>query len=269
MKKIGVIVGNGKLPYSFLKEISREENKIEVFPIGLFDTIEEEIKKYKNFKRFNIGEVGKITKHFILNGVKEIVMLGKVEKEVIFQDMELDKYGEEIVNSLPDKKDETLLFAVIAFFRLNGIKVLPQNYLLKNIMFEERCYTKTKPILEDNKTIKIGVEAAKYLSEIDAGQTVVCKDSSVVALEGVEGTDKAILRGGELGGESCIVVKMARPQQDMRVDIPTVGINTIKRLVEIKAKGIVGEAGKMIFVEQEESISLADEHNIFIIGIKP
>ena len=169
MKKIGVIVGNGKLPYSFLKEISREENEIEVFPIGLFDTIEEEIKKYKNFKRFNIGEVGKITKHFILNGVKEIVMLGKVEKEVIFQDMELDKYGEEIVNSLPDKKDETLLFAVIAFFRLNGIKVLPQNYLLKNIMFEEKCYTKAKPLLEDNKTIKIGVEAAKYLSEIDAG----------------------------------------------------------------------------------------------------
>lgn len=269
MKKIGVIVGNGKLPYSFLKEISREENEIEVFPIGLFDTIENEVKEYKNFKRFNIGEVGKITKHFIINGIKEVVMLGKVEKEVIFQNMELDKYGEEIIKGLPDKKDETLLFAVIAFFRLNGIKVLPQNYLLKNIMFEEKCYTKMRPAQEENKTISIGIEAAKHLSEIDAGQTVVCKDSSVVALEGIEGTDKAILRGGELGGEGCIVVKMARPQQDMRVDIPTVGINTIKRLVEIKARGIVGEAGKMLFVDQEESIKLANEHNIFIIGVKP
>lgn len=268
MKKIGVIVGNGRLPYSFLKEI--EKNKeIEVFPIGLFDTIEKEIKEYKNFKRFNIGEVGKITKHFILNKVKEIVMLGKVEKEVIFQNMELDKYGEEIINSLPDKKDETLLFAVIAFFKLNGIKVLPQNYLLKNIMFEAKCYTKAKPKDEERKTIKIGVEAAKHLSEVDAGQSVVCKDSSVVALEGIEGTDKAILRGGELGGSDCIVVKMARPQQDMRVDIPTVGINTIKKLVEINARGIVGEAGKMLFVDQEESIKLADEHNIFIIGVKP
>ena len=196
-------------------------------------------------------------------------MLGKVEKEVIFQNMELDKYGEEIIKGLPDKKDETLLFAVIAFFRLNGIKVLPQNYLLKNIMFEEKCYTKMRPAQEENKTISIGIEAAKHLSEIDAGQTVVCKDSSVVALEGIEGTDKAILRGGELGGEGCIVVKMARPQQDMRVDIPTVGINTIKRLVEIKARGIVGEAGKMLFVDQEESIKLANEHNIFIIGVKP
>ena len=111
-------------------------------------------------------------------------------------------------------------------------------------MFEEKCYTKAKPSEDDYKTIKIGTEAAKYLSEIDAGQTVVCKDSSVVALEGIEGTDKTIQRGGELGGTGCITVKMSRPQQDMRVDIPTVGIETIKKLVEIKAKGIVGEAGK-------------------------
>ena len=122
---------------------------------------------------------------------------------------------------------------------------------------------------EGIKTIKIGTEAAKYLSEIDAGQTVVCKDSSVVALEGIEGTDKTIQRGGELGGDGCIIVKMARPQQDMRVDIPTVGIETIKKLAEIKAKGIVGEAGKMIFTDQEEAIKLADKHNIFIMGIKP
>lgn len=269
MKKIGVIVGNGKLPCSFLREIKKQSRDTEVFPIGLFDTIEEEIKKYENFRRFNIGEVGNITKYLILNGIKEVVMLGKVEKDVIFQDMQLDKYGEEIVSSLPDKKDETLLFAVIAFFRLNGIKVLPQNYLLKKIMFEEKCYTKAKPSEDDYKTIKIGTEAAKYLSEIDAGQTVVCKDSSVVALEGIEGTDKTIQRGGKLGGTGCITVKMSRPQQDMRVDIPTVGIETIKKLVEIKAKGIVGEAGKMIFADQEEAVRLADEHNIFIIGIKP
>ena len=268
MKKIGVIVGNGNLPLIFLKEIEKLKD-IEVFIIGLFDTIEEEIKKYKNFKNFNIGQVGNITKFLLLNDVREVVMLGKVEKEVIFQDMNLDKYGEEILSSLPDKKDETLLFAIIAFLRLNGIKVLSQNYLLKNIMFEEKCYTETSPSKEDMVTIKIGIEAAKHLSEIDAGQTVVCKDSSVVALEGIEGTDKTILRGGKLAGTGTIVVKMSRPQQDTRVDIPVVGVNTIKKLVEINAKGIVGEANKMIFVEQEEGIKLANENGIFIIGIKP
>ena len=213
MKKIGIIVGNGKLPLYFLQEA--EKQNISVFPIGLFDTIEPEIKKYSSFKAFNIGEVGGIIKHFLLNEIDQIVMLGKVEKELIFKEMKLDKYGEELLKRLPDKKDETLLFAVIAFFRLNGIKVLPQNYLLKNFMFEDRCYTKIAPSSEELKTIKIGIEAAKALSEVDAGQTVVCKESSVVALEGIEGTDKTILRGGELAGDRTIIVKMSRPQQDL------------------------------------------------------
>ncbi|MBR8700940.1 UDP-2,3-diacylglucosamine pyrophosphatase LpxI [Fusobacterium sp. DD29] len=266
MEKIGIIVGNGKLPLYFIEEAHAKN--IEVFPIGLFDTIDEDVKKTANFKTFNIGEVGNIVKHFLLNGIDKVVMLGKVEKEIIFRDLKLDKYGEELLEKLPDRKDETLLFAVIAFFKLNGIKILPQNYLIKDFMFEDRCYTDIKPSEEDIKTIKIGKEAAKALSLVDAGQTVVCKDASVVALEGIEGTDKTIIRGGELAGKGCIVVKMSRPQQDMRVDIPAVGIDTIKRLVEIGAKGIVGEAGKMLFLDRKECIELAHTHSIFIVGIK-
>lgn len=267
MEKVGVIVGNGKLPYSIMKEIEKDKN-IEFFPIGLFDTVVSEIKAHKNYKSFNIGQVGEITKYFIKSNIKKVIMLGKVEKEYVFKNVKFDKFGEKILDNLPDKKDETLLFGVIAFFKLNGISVIPQNFFLKKIMFEKKCYTKSIPSEEDLVTIKIGKEAAKALSEVDAGQTVVCKDSSVVALEGLEGTDKAILRGGELGGEGCIVVKMSRPQQDARVDIPTIGVETIKTLVKIKARGVVGEAKKMIFTDQEEAIKLADEHNIFIVGIK-
>ncbi|MFK4785023.1 LpxI family protein [Fusobacterium sp. MFO224] len=269
MERIGVIVGNGKLPICFMTEIKNINEEIEFFPIGLFESIDEDIKKHKNFIKFNIGQVGEITRYFLKNDIYKIIFLGKVEKEIIFKDMKLDKYGQAIIESLPDRKDETLLFGVISFFKLNKIKVLPQNYLLKEILFQEKLYTKSKPTTEDLKTIEIGTEAAKKLSEVDAGQTVVCKNSSVIALEGIEGTDKAILRGGELGGSNCIVVKMARPQQDMRVDIPTVGIDTIKMLIKIKAKGIVGEAGKMIFIDKNESIKLANENNIFIMGVKP
>ena len=133
MTKIGIIVGNGKLPLYFLREA--EAKDIEVYLIGLFDTIEEEIKQHKNFEKFNIGEIGKITKYLLLNDINKVVMLGKVEKSILFEDMKLDYYGEELMKSLPDKKDETLLFAVISFLRLNKIKVLPQNYLLNNMMF--------------------------------------------------------------------------------------------------------------------------------------
>ena len=118
MERIGVIVGNGKLPYSFLKEAEKQNSEIEVFPIGLFDTIEEEIKKYKNFKRFNIGEVGNITKYLILNGIKKVVMIGKVEKEVIFQDMQLDKYGEEIVTVFRTKKMKLSFLPLLHFLDL-------------------------------------------------------------------------------------------------------------------------------------------------------
>ncbi len=266
MKKIGIIVGNGKLPLYFLEEA--EKQQIDVFPLGLFDSIDEGIKLHKNFITFNIGEVGSIIKYFLLNNINEIVMLGKVEKDIIFKDIKLDRFGEELLRRLPDRKDETLLFAIIAFFRLNGIKVLPQNYLLKSFMFKAECYTNIKPTAEDMKSIKIGIEAAKALSEVDAGQTVVCKDSSVVALEGIEGTDKTIERAGELAGSGTIIVKMSRPQQDMRVDIPAVGIETIKRAIEIGAKGIVGEAGRMLFLNRDEAIKLAEENSLFILGVK-
>lgn len=266
MKKIGIIVGSGKLPLYFLKEA--ESEGIEVHLIGLFDSVEKEIKEHKNYNKFNIGEIGKITKYLLLNEIKEVVMLGKVEKSVIFQEMVLDFYGEELMKKVPDKKDETLLFAVIAFLRLNKIKVLPQNYLLKKMMFSSEIYTKRVPSDIDKKTIKLGLEAAKYLSEIDAGQTVVCKELAVVALEGIEGTDKTIERAGKYAGKDCIIVKMARPQQDMRVDIPAIGIETIKKAIEIEARGVVGEANKMLFLDSKECIELANKHNIFIIGVK-
>lgn len=266
MNRVGIIVGNGKLPLYFLNEA--EEKGVDCYPLGVLATVDEEIKKYKNYREFNIGEIGSIVKYLLLNEIKEIVMLGKIEKEMLFKDMKLDIFGEKLLKKLPDRKDETLLFGVIAFLRLNGIKVLPQNHLLKSFMFQDKCYTKLSPSSEDLKTIKLGTEAAKKLSELDAGQSVVCKDQSVVALEGIEGTDETILRAGRLAGTGCIIVKMARPQQDMRVDIPAVGINTIKRAVEIGAKGIVAEASKMLFLEQKEAIELAEKNNIFIVGIK-
>lgn len=266
MKKIGIIVGNGKLPLYFLEEA--ESLGYDVFPIGLFDSIEGKIKEHPNYRQIHIGNVGEFVRYLLKNGIRELVMLGKVEKNLIFQDLKLDYYGEEIMKKLPDNKDETLLFGVIAFFRLNKIKVLPQNHLLGSMMFEKKIYTEAVPTSEDSQTIDMGIEAAKNLSKLDAGQTVVCKDSSVVALEGIEGTDKTIERAGEYAGAGCIIVKMSRPQQDMRVDIPAVGIETIKKAIEIGAKGIVGEAGRMLFLDKKECVDLANKNNLFIQGIK-
>lgn len=266
MDKIGVIVGDGEFPLLFMKEAKK--NKIPIYPIGLFKSVNEEIKKIDNYAEFNIGNIGEIVRYLLSNDIRKVVMLGKVEKKLIFEDLILDKYGERIMEMVPDKKDETLLFAIIGFLRLNKIKVLPQNYLMNRFIFENKCYTENFPNFEDEKTIKIGIEAAKALSRVDAGQTVICRDSSVIAIEGIEGTDETIKRAGKYSDKENILVKMSRPQQDMRVDIPTIGLQTLKNAYENNIKGIVAEAGKMMFLNQEECIEFANKNKMFIVGKK-
>jgi len=265
MEKVAVIVGNGELPIKFLD--SAKEHGIDPYPIGLFDTVSEKVKKHPNYIEVNIGQMKKVLLYLLTNNIKKLVMLGKVEKKLLFQDMKLDEVGTELLKKMPDKKDETLLFGVISLFRLNGIKVLPQNHLMKDMMFSNKIYTKSKPSEKDLRTIKLGIEGAKALATIDAGQSVVCKDEAIVTLEGIEGTDKTIERAYEYVGNDCILVKMSRPQQDMRVDVPAIGLDTIKKLVSINAKGLVAESKKMLFLDMEKCIKLADENNLFIMGV--
>ena len=266
MDKIAVIVGNGDLPVKFLE--SANEYGIDPYPIGLFDTVSEKIKTHSNYVQMNVGEMKKILLYLLENNINKMVMLGKVEKKILFNDLKLDEVGEELLKKMPDKKDETLLFGIISLFRLNGIKVLPQNHLMKDMMFSNKIYTKRNPSKVDLKTIKLGIEGAKALATIDAGQCVVCKDEAIITLEGIEGTDKTIERAYEYVGDDCILVKMSRPQQDMRVDVPAIGLDTIKKIISINGKGIVAESNRMLFLDREKCIKLANENNVFIVGVK-
>lgn len=266
MKKIGMITGNGNFPKIFLEKARKKG--IIVYPLALFDSVDEEIKKDENYRFFNIGQVGKFIGFFLKEGIKEVILLGKVDKNEIFKEIDRDKIYNLVMEKAPNKKDETLLMSVVAVLKLNGVKILPQNYLLEEYMTKEGCYTNRDSGIEDEKSIRIGVEGAKALTKIDASQTVIVKDGSIVALEGIEGTDKAIERAGALAGRDCIIVKMARPKQDFRLDIPAIGINTLIKAHEIGAKGIIVEANKMIFLEKEKVIAYANENNLFIKAIK-
>lgn len=266
MDRVGLIAGNGKLPELFLKQCQKKG--IELFSVYLFDSVEESIKNHSNSVKYSVAQPGKIISHFKRNGFSHIIMLGKVEKDLIFSNLKFDFTATKILLSAKNKKDKNILKAIINYIESEGITVLPQNYLMDDYMVKQTIYTKYSPSAEEEKTIEIGIEAAKMLTDIDAGQTVVVKNQSVIALEGIEGTDKAILRGGELAGKNCIVVKMARKNQDYRIDIPTIGLETVKKVAEIKGRGIVVEADKMLFIDQEEVINYANKNKIFIKGIK-
>ena len=266
MDRVGLIAGNGKLPELFLKQCQKKG--IELFSVYLFDSVEESIKNHSNSVKYSVAQPGKIISHFKRNGLSHIIMLGKVEKDLIFSNLKFDFTATKILLSAKNKKDKNILKAIINYIESEGMTVLPQNYLMDDYMVKQTVYTKYSPSAEEEKTIEIGIEAAKMLTDIDAGQTVVVKNQSVIALEGIEGTDKAILRGGELAGKNCIVVKMARKNQDYRIDIPTIGLETVKKVAEIKGRGIVVEADKMLFIDQEEVINYANKNKIFIKGIK-
>lgn len=265
MEKVGIIAGVGNLPLAFCS--AAMEQGYDVYPVGLFDEVNETLKKHPNYVQMNIGEIGKLLGYILINKIDKLIMLGKVEKSLIYKNLQLDETFQALVSKLPDRKDETLVFGVISLLKENGIEILPQDFLLSGLLCEKKVYTKIAPNKEDNKTIEIGVEAAKALATIDVGQTVVLKNRAVVALEAVEGTDETIKRAGKYAGEGCIIVKMSRPQQDMRVDVPVVGLNTLEEAMSIKAKGIVFEAKRMIILDKEELIKKANENNMFILGV--
>lgn len=265
MEKIGLIAGNGSLPYFFFEAASKGNHN--VYPIGLFESADERLKKADNYVRMNIGEIGKLVEYLKENEIKKLVMLGKVEKSLIFKDLKLDTNFQMLAARLPDMKDETILFAVISFLKEHGIEMLPQTYLMDKLLVEEKTYTNVSLENEDKKTVEIGIEAAKALSSVDAGQTVIVKENSVVALEAIEGTDQTIRRAGQYAGSECIIVKMSRPQQDMRVDIPAIGLNTIEEAIKIKAKGIVVETGKVLFLDKEEVIKRLNANSMFLVGV--
>lgn len=266
MEKIALVAGNGNLPYFFYE--TAQKKGYEVYPIGLFETVNKRLKNVKNYVGMNIGEIGRCKAYLREHNITKLIMLGKVEKSIIYKDIELDNIFKLLIEKLPDRKDETLLMGIVSYLRDNGIEILPQSFLMDKLMAEEMLYTKSAPDVDDFKTIEIGLEAARMLGHLDVGQTVVVKNKSVVALEAVEGTDETIKRAGLYAGADCIVVKTSRPQQDMRVDVPAIGLKTIEMAAEIKIKGLVIEAGKVIFMDKEEVIKKADELGMFLLGVK-
>ena len=238
MDRIGLIAGNGKLPEMFIEQCIRQG--IEPVSVYLFDSVEESVKKHVNSAKYSIAQPGKIISYFKKNNISRLVMLGKVEKDLIFSNLKFDFTATKILFSARNKKDKNILKAIIDYIEGEGITVLPQNYLFDEYMVKNENYTKNSPSKNEEKTIEIGIE----------------------------GTDKAILRGGELAGKNCIVVKTARRKQDYRIDIPTIGLETVKKVVEINGRGIIAEAEKMLFIDQKEVIEFANKNKIFIKGIK-
>ncbi|AGB42298.1 hypothetical protein Halha_2424 [Halobacteroides halobius DSM 5150] len=268
MSKIGLIAGNGNLPVLFTQAAREQGYEIVVITVTPEAASNKLADLTDHFYQIEVGQLDKIITTLQQEEVSEVVMLGKVTKELLYQGVELDNKFKQLLASLPDKNDDAIMLGVVKVLKEAGIKVADQTKFIEKLLPDAATLTTVEPSEEVLADMKYGFKMAKEIGRLDIGQTIVVKDKAVMAVEAIEGTNEAIRRGGKLGCQEVVVAKVSKPQQDLRFDIPTVGLETLQRLIEVGAKGLVIEANKTFIVNQTEVIKKANQAGIPIVAME-
>lgn len=264
--KIGLIAGKSDLPIEFAKSAKSQSKDLTIF--ALKSITDKQIEKYAKTYWINFGEAQKLIDLMHEEKITHFVMLGKIEHYLlIFSFFKLDKRAKEFLSKLKDKKAKTILEGVIKELEKEGFKALDPTPYLESLLLEKGLVNNVSLQEKYKKDVEFGIKIAKQIAQLDIGQTVVVKDQIVIAVEGIEGTDKCIERAGKLGGEGLVVCKSARKNQDMRYDVPVVGGKTLESMKKAKAKVLAVEAGKTYLINKEDLIKKADKLGISVIGI--
>ena len=220
-------------------------------------------------KWVNVGKLGKIIETLKRSGIREAVMAGKVPKTLLYKgNITPDLRAVKLLFTLKDKSDDSILLAITRELEKDGITLLNTTDFCPDMLTPEGVLTEEGITDDERKDIVFGWKVAKEMGRLDIGQTVVIKDRAVMAVEAIEGTDEAIRRGGSLSGEGAVVVKVSKPGQDMRFDVPVVGLSTLKAMVEVKARVLAVEANKSILLQRESLLREAGEAGISVVGHK-
>jgi len=266
-KPIGLITGNGKLPIVVAEAVRKEG--LEVVVCATIGETDSEIAQLARFTEWvRLGQLGKIVKCFKRENVEKAVMVGKITKTNLFKgeilpDLEMIK----VLGTRKNNSDDSLLGGIADYLTHKGIEVVDSTtFLDEEFLPKAGVLTKRKPSQEDTKDIEYGWFLAKEMGRLDVGQTVVVKKQAVLAVEAIEGTDEVIRRGAMLGQEDVCVVKVAKPNQDMRFDVPAVGLTTLDTMIKSGAKTLTFEAGKTIVLDRAELIERANKNKITIVA---
>jgi DUF1009 family protein len=216
----------------------------------------------------NVGKLGTIINHLKKSGVTETVMAGKVPKSLLYEKkITPDLRAIKLLFTLKDKSDDSILLALAKELNKEGITLLNTTDFTSSLLTPEGVMTKKCPTENEWKDIAYGWKIAEEIGGLDIGQTVVICNQPVMAVEAIEGTEEAIRRGGRLAGDGTVVIKVSKPQQDMRFDVPVIGPDTLNAMVDIQARVLAVESRKSIILNREKLISDAEEAGISIVGI--
>ncbi len=267
--KIGMLAGSGMMPVEIIK--SCRERGIEICVAGLLPWADESAFEGLPHVMARLGEVGKMMRFFRAQGADTLVLAGNIKRpslKEIIPDWEAVKMLAKI--AIKKESDDNLFRSVLREIEARGFQVVGIEDVVPEMMFHEGVYGRVKPSAEDMDDIRRGIEVVKALGAADVGQAVVVQEGMVLAVEAVEGTDAMLSRAAGLtkAGKKPIMVKIKKPGQETRVDMPAMGIQTIEQLAKYGIGGIAVEAGGILVIEREAVIELADKLGIFIIGME-
>ena len=268
MEKIGLLAGVGHLPVECAR--AAQAMGYEVYAVGLLSGVDPELPAaVTEYADINVAKLGRIIDYLKKHGVTKVTAIGKVSKELLMNGRhELPDWRMvKLLLSLPDHKDDTLMLTFVAALQKEGIELVDQTLLIRPLMPAAGTLTRRAPSENERRDMAFGFRMAKEIGRLDVGQTAVVKGMAVMALEAIEGTDACIRRGGKLARGGAVVVKVAKPEQDRRFDVPAVGVTTVESMIEAGATALAIEAEHTLLVDRAQTIALAEAHDITIVAM--
>lgn len=265
---IGLIAGQGEFPVLFAKAALSLKRSVVVFGVeGFTDKHIEDFASEAHY--VGLGELGKLVDLLKQKKIKQVVFAGGVPKKRIYDPaFRPDPTAQGFIQNTRNKGDDHILRAFEIFLKAKcGVSVMDSRSILKKSLAAKGVLTRRAPTPNEWNDLRFGQKIAKGIGKMDIGQTVVVKDGVVLAVEAIEGTDSAIRRGADLGHGQVVVVKVSKPNQDLRFDLPCVGLNTLDTLASASSCVLGVEAGKTILISPEKLIESADRREITLVGL--
>lgn len=267
MEKIGLIAGNRKLPILFAEAAKKKGYYIAA--VAIKGETSHRLKRYADkIHWINLDQFSQLAEIFKSEAVTKVIMAGQISPHRLFS-KEIYKSEEikSLLRSIEDKRADTIFGAIAEKLNLWGFELLDSTTFIEDYLPGKGTLTKTEPDPAGWEDIYFGLNLAKAIASLDIGQTVAVKHKAIVAVEALEGTDNLIRRAGNITAGGITIVKVSKPKQDKRFDVPVVGLNTIKNLAKANISCLAIEAGKTIFIDKEPSIKLADRKGISIVAV--
>jgi len=268
MAAIGIVAGNGDFPLILARSIRQGGHRLVVAAFeGEADPQIEQLADEVEWVR--LGQLNKLIAVFTKRGVTRALMAGGITPGNLFKKVSFDMRSLMLAARVKIRNAETIFGTVANEMEKDGVKLLDSRPFLGDAVPSAGCLTRRKPTGDQEEDIAYGLKIAKAVSALDIGQTVVVKRGTVLAVEGFEGTDACIRRGGALGGEAggAVVVKVSKPNHDFRFDIPCVGLRTIESCVAGKIAVLAMEAGRSLLLHRDQVIQAANQHGLRLVAV--